>query len=264
MKHRQQTTANDTRYSWVRTSGNAKTGPIPVSVSTSNTCPKACPLIGAGCYAETSFTGLHWRKLDRAADEGKPQAIDLYTLAHHISALPHGQLWRLNVSGDLAHDNESINEEHARSITQANRSISGKGFAYTHHRVSGRDATAKHNRRIVRNMIRQGFTVNLSGNNPEHADTLADTMPDAPIVVMLEANAQNGPHLKTPAGRPIVVCPAVTVPDMDCAKCQLCAKVDRKSIVGFPVHGARHETAATSAGLPVITMPRSRKSKTPG
>jgi hypothetical protein len=35
----------------------------------------------------------------------------------------------------------------------------------------------------------------------------------------------------------IVVCPAERLASMTCARCRLCARASRRSIVGFPAHG---------------------------
>ena len=48
-------------------SRNEKTGPIPVSTTSYDTCPDVCPLKGNGCYADGGPLGMHWR----AVSEGK-------------------------------------------------------------------------------------------------------------------------------------------------------------------------------------------------
>lgn len=223
----------ETRYSFTRVSGNSKTGPIPVVSSTSNTCPDVCPLKGEGCYAELGMVGMNWRKLDK-----KPDAIDLQQLAGHIQALPKGTFWRMNVAGDLTYtqrDNgQVIDWLMLQAIIAANQ---GKqGFTYTHH-----DMQLESNRSSVQQANARGFTINLSANNLGHADELL-ALGIAPVVTILPEDYQHK-NLKTPAGNAIVVCPAVTTESMTCDKCKLCAKPDRKSIVGFPVHGTSKNKA---------------------
>lgn len=219
-------------FSFTRISHNKKTGPIPVTSSESATCPTACPLKKNGCYAELSFTGIHWRKLDAG------QGISWNTLCDNIAKLPAGTTWRHNVMGDLPHDNQLISWTMVYALIDANKGK--RGFTYTHHLIEGASVTASENRDTIRRMNQAGFTVNLSANSPEHADTLAD-LDAGPVVCMV---AEDTPKLShTPAGRTIVVCPAVTTEDMDCARCQLCAKGDRASIIGFPVHGAAKKKA---------------------
>jgi hypothetical protein len=103
--------------------------------------------------------------------------------------------------------------------------------------------------------------LNLSGNNPNHADALAD-LHLAPVVTILP-NAYARRHRSlgrgrrewaetigeyrdrvsalpthTPAGRRMAVCPA-TYTDATCESCRACA-VPRPggAIIGFPAHGA--------------------------
>ena len=77
-------------------SANAKTGPIPVSTSSSATCPEACPFQSKGCYAKGGPLALHWAKVS-SGERGTDWAG--FTAA--ISALPEGQFWRHNQAGDL-------------------------------------------------------------------------------------------------------------------------------------------------------------------
>ena len=48
-------------------SANAKTGPIPVSTSSIQTCPPSCLLKEAGCYANSGPLAIHWK----AVNEGR-------------------------------------------------------------------------------------------------------------------------------------------------------------------------------------------------
>ena len=85
-----------------------------------------------------------------------------------------------------------------------------------------------------------GVAVNLSGNNLAHADELSD-LGIAPVVTTLPANSLK--KIRTPAGRQVVICPAVLSENVQCSNCgghrgALCARIDRNYIVGFPAHGA--------------------------
>ena len=86
-----------------------------------------------------------------------------------------------------------------------------------------------------------GFTINLSANNLTHADELV-AAGIAPVVVLLPPD-QAKPTL-TPAGRHVSVCPASIRDDIDCARCGVCA-TNRKTIIGFPVHGSGKAKALT-------------------
>lgn len=209
-------------------SSNAKTGPIPVSTTSSDTCPTICPLKDNGCYASAGGPlRVHWAKVD-SGDRGMPW--DAFCEA--VEAFPEGTLWRHNQAGDLPHKNGVIDKKLVTQLAVAN--MERRGFTYTHH-----DMSVNKNLRMAWLCNELGFTVNLSANNLEHADRLAITK--LPVVVVLPIDQLE--NLKTPAGRQVVVCPAVVRDDTTCATCQLCYQRDRSSIVGFPSHGSGKKKA---------------------
>ena len=119
-----------------------------------------------------------------------------------------------------------------------------------------------------------GFMINLSGDNPAHADSLAD-LGIAPVVTVLgRAYARRAVRHRfkrrrdewaetigewrnrtaslpryTPAGRRIAVCPA-TYSDATCKSCGACARV-RDAVIGFPAHGAWRQVEAAMAARDV-------------
>ena len=238
-------------------STNRKVGPIPVSTSSATTCPDACPLKDAGCYAEGGPLAIYWRKVtEQKAGETFARFLE------KVAALPAGQLWRHNQSGDLQpapHDSETIDAPALAALTMANKGK--RGFTYTHFNVTENRA----NRDAVAAANRGGFVINLSGNSPAHADRLAETKA-GPVVTVLpieyarkthkgdwaetltEYRARVAPLPKhTPAGRRIGVCPA-TYTETNCAACQACALADRITVIGFPAHGFRQRKASAVAG----------------
>ena len=187
-------------------SSNKKTGPIPVSTTSAKSCPDSCPLKKNGCYADGGPLALHWR----AVTEGQ-RGMHWAEFCESIEALPAGQLWRHN---------------------QAN--AGKRGFTYTHKPASAENLA------LIREANAGGFTINLSANNLAHADQLA-ALNAGPVVTILPSGA---PSLtKTPAGRPVVTCPAQLRDDISCADCQLCSRAQRPSIVGFIAHGAGSKRA---------------------
>jgi hypothetical protein len=208
------------RYSFTRRSRNSKTGPIPVTSTERASCPPSCPHKAADCYAEAGYyTRMHW---DRVADRG----IDIDALAARIAALPAGQLWRHDVAGDLPGDGETVDAYELGRIVAANRGR--RGWTYTHKHRAGA-------LKWIRHAIAWGFTVNLSADDAGHADRLAETGLPVCAIVPIDTPERTA----TPAGRPIVVCPAQTRDDVTCATCGLCQRADRRVIVGFRAHGAR-------------------------
>ena len=235
--------------------GNRKTGDIPTAYVAKETCPSGCALLGNGCYAETGNIGLHWRKM-----AGLPWAKFCLSIAEKLGPR---QLWRYAVAGDLPGLGGLIDRAALQLLTTANarRPV----IAYTHKPVLDRDhPNADANRRFIAEAIEGGFLLNLSGNNPSHADALAD-LALAPVVTVLP-NAYARRHRSlgrgkrewaetigeyrdriaslpthTPAGRRIAVCPA-TYSRTTCAVCRACAK-PRAAVIGFPAHGAQAKKA---------------------
>lgn len=223
-----------TGYHLTRISTNRKTGPIPVSTSGSETCPDACPLKGNGCYAEGGPLAIHWKTNMR---------FSLEELAQEIERLPRGQLWRHNQAGDLPGDGDRIDWPSMARLLRANKDR--RGFTYTHKPVVNH-MWGRNNRECIQSANALGFTVNLSADTLSEADELADLGIGPVVVILPSAQTEN---TTTPAGRKVVVCPALTHEGTTCATCGLCQKSGRSAIVGFPAHGslARRASAVATA-----------------
>lgn len=214
-------------------SRNAKTGPIPVSMSVKETCPDACPLKAGGCYASTGPVNLHWLRLTK----GKTGILWADFLKAVRSLAPH-QLWRHNQAGDLPGRNNEIDAKALTELVNANKGK--RGFTYTHKPVlSGsvdnrQKAIVQANRKAIAEANAGGFTVNLSADTLREADAMAE-LDIAPVVVLLPRNQIQ--NVLTPKGRKVVVCPATYREHVNCARCGLCQSVKRSVIVGFPAHG---------------------------
>lgn len=227
-------------------SGNVKTGPIPVSTTSSATCPTACPFrsdAAGGCYAASGPLALHWRAVT-AGERG----TDWRSFVGSIAALPEGALWRHNQAGDLPGDGITIDRDALDALVEAN--VGRRGFTYTHYLPTGSNGGA------VADANARGFTVNLSANDIAHADALAD-LGIAPVVAVLPSDVDGRATrtVRTPAGRTVVVCPATYRDDVSCATCALCARADRTTIVGFPAHGTGKARASRVASriIPIFT-----------
>ncbi len=222
---------------------NKKLGPIMVTMSPRSTCPITCPFsaratgeLSGLCYAEHGFIGQYiWGALDRLgigetfkSDQIEVQSLE--QLVHAIRSLPEGTLWRHNQAGDLQSElgnRRSICSVSLGRLVKAN--IGRRGFTYTHFDIQN----SQHNRECVASANAEGFAVNLSADSVEHADELAD-LNVAPIAVTLPAAQLT--NFKTPRGRTVVICPAVTHSTATCASCGLCAR-PRSTIIGFPAVG---------------------------
>lgn len=243
-------------------SANIKTGAIPVTTSTSSTCPRACPLSRGGCYAKGGHLAMHWRKVDAGKHgDGWRAHLDALdaTLAKRRDQVGDGAPWRMNQAGDLPGLSDRIDAARLSEVVELNARHRARGFTYTHKplraadvadRVRDPEALAAANRAAVADALARGFTVNLSANDLGHADALA-ALGIAPVVVLLPRDA--APTLSTPSGRKVVVCPAQQREGITCATCQLCARATRSVIVGFRAHGAsakRVETLAAGSATP--------------
>jgi hypothetical protein len=212
----------------VPVSHNVKLGPIPTSMTGRGSCPDACSFKDAGCYAEYGITRMHWARTP-------VRGVSWEAFCDAVAALPEGQLWRHNTAGDLPGRSDAIDARALRRLVKANRGR--RGFTFSHKPVLARQVKASlaaRNGSAIARANADGFTVNLSADSLAHADELADLEVGPVAVVLPEGAPSRAP--KTPAGRTVVVCPAQTA-HLTCATCELCAKADRKCIVGFRAHG---------------------------
>jgi hypothetical protein len=252
------------KVQFIAVSQNAKTGPIPASIVERASCWPGCALYKNGCYAETGALAIHWDRVSRGSTGGSWSEF-----CAKIAALRPGRLWRYAQAGDLPGYGAEIDGALLDELVAAN---TGKNaIAFTHKPVLGDDPIAVENRRLVAAAVRAGFMVNLSADNPAHADRLAE-LGIAPVVTVLaRAYARKAVRHRfkrrrdewaetisewrdrtaslpryTPAGRRIAVCPT-TYSDATCKTCGACAQV-RNAVIGFPAHGAwRQVEAATAA-----------------
>lgn len=207
------------KYGFTLISHNAKTGPIPVTMTDKQSCPSSCPLKDKGCYAAMGRLNIHWLRLNN-------KGLNINQLAEKISGLPAGKLWRHNQAGDLPGSKDKINAKDLNLIVKANKGK--RGFTYTHHTPFNKD-----NARAIKQANKAGFTVNLSADNLAEADQMA-ALKIAPVVTILDSEQKE--NITTPKGNKVVVCPNYTH-NVQCVDCQLCQKADRSVIVGFPAHG---------------------------
>lgn len=217
------------RYQFTAVSSNAKTGPIPTTMTEKDSCPTTCSLRGNGCYAENFPLSLHWGKV---ATNG----ISEEELLMMVRGLPKGQRWRHNVAGDLPHNNGTVDHDKLQNLAMA---AQGKEtILYSHHKLTRENAASF---RIVRDTYR--LIVNASCESIAAAESALDQGVNAVVVIPHNAGTAT---VKTAKGSSVVVCPATYKNDVTCASCGLCAKdrVANRVIVAFPAHGARKKVAS--------------------
>ena len=209
------------KFHLTRVSGNKKTGPIPVSTSSKETCPDTCPFKGNGCYAEGGPLRIHWSKVT----DGE-RGVDEEQFLREIYALPRYTPWRHNQAGDIPHVNGVIDRDHLMRLTEANNRK--KGFTYTHHDL--RDENVE----TLRMANEGGFAVNVSVDNISQVDDVKKK--GLPMVCVIPSDSPNVMH--TDGGTKIVACPADKSDRVSCSTCALCADSKRDYVIGFRPHGS--------------------------
>lgn len=214
-------------------SSNAKTGPIPVSISSAETCPTSCPLKSNGCYAGGGPLRMHWDKVTKGS-----KGVDFDEFCNMVAAMPRGQLWRHNQAGDLPGTGDRIDRVALAKLAIAN--AGKRGFTYTHKPLNRDNMTA------IRAANAAGFTVNVSANDAREAAKVK-AITGLPVVCVLPAEITAA--VQRVDGQMIVTCPATIRDSKNCSKCGLCAVKDRKFIIGFPAHGyAKNKASAVAKG----------------
>lgn len=204
-------------------SRNKKTGLIPVSTTSADSCPLSCPFRDNGCYAAYGPLRMHWNKVSSGERE-----LAWADFLAAIKKLPIGQLWRHNQAGDLPGVGDVIDGRKLQELVKANRGRCG--FTYTHKPMTPA------NYAYVQSANDEGFAINISANSLEHADQMLADYPRVPVVaVVSETCPEKG---ETPAGNKFIVCPAQARDEVTCATCGLCANTDvRRPIIAFRAHG---------------------------
>ena len=219
---------------FIPVSGNAKTGPIAVSMTERSSCPPTCPFKGAGCYASYGRTLQHWNKVP---ERGTPW----YDFIHRLHRLNQADLFRHNVAGDLPHAGGYLIHELVVNLSRAVRHLRA-AWTYTHHRLNS------HNLAIIREAIANGFVINVSCEDTRTA--ALNALRGLPTVCVVPPEA---PACFREEGVTFVQCPATLREDINCRNCggprgiPLCARSDRKVVVTFPAHGAGRKKAAAIA-----------------
>ena len=250
-------------YGLTEVSGNRKTGKIAVSRSNSATCPKSCGMY-YDCYGKFSHTHGHWKNTDQGKGENNREWADFLK---YVKKYTSGTMFRHNEVGDLPGLGDVVDGERLQQLAKA-CSKASHAFTYTHkpvlsgsytvtgnakqsHTVDIDEKTAANNREAIERANASGLVVNLSADNLEQADQKSD-LGIAPVVCVLPLDAAQGERYTTPAGRKVVTCPASLEAnasrEITCKTCKLCAVPNRRSIVGFPAHGAAKKRASKKVG----------------
>lgn len=140
---------------------------------------------------------------------------------------------RLFQAGDLPGIGDEIDRAQVERLVDALDGL--EAWGYTHKPVIGNAENAE----AVRYCNDHGVAINLSANDLGHADELME-LGIGPVAVTLPKDSPKR-GVTTPAGRRVIVCPAVTG-NITCSTCggtkgALCHRIARGYVVGFPAHG---------------------------
>lgn len=210
----------------VETSENAKLGPVSATYVGQASCPKGCPLLGNGCYAENGPLGAITRRLN---DDGDPLALAREEAAA-IDRLTGDRLLRLHVVGDCRTNRAAdivgkACSRYSRRCTQPGGAK--KVWGYTHAWFS-----------VRRESWGQGVSMLASCERPEQAVAAMRWGYAAALIV---------PSFKQAAayaegGVMVLPCPWQTR-GVTCRDCGLCRDDDRLRgaglVIGFEAHGSR-------------------------
>jgi hypothetical protein len=208
------------------TSGNKKTGAMPVSTSHSGTCPSTCPFKEKGCYAKSGPLAIHWRKVT----EGE-RGTDWKGFLSQVRKIPKGTLWRMNQAGDLVGSNDVIDKKSLSELVKANNGR--RGFSYSHYPLTSKNVKA------LKEANDNGFTVNVSTNRIQEVDKAMET--GLPVVTVLPVGT-TGRVQTTEGGNKVLVCPASLGREITCQECGLCQKRNRSFAIGFIAHGSSRKS----------------------
>lgn len=209
--------------------GSKKADATYVSIQAS--CPRDCPLMGEGCYAELGPVGIHSHRLDKEAEGMSPleaaraeaKAIDS---SYKGGDVPKGRDLRLHVAGDsrTIMGTRVLN----KAVARWKRRGGGSVWSYTH--------AWKHVPREEWSNVSILASVNHVGEVEA-----ARAQGYAPAIVVSEFAGDKAFQLDG-CDTKFIPCPAQTR-DIGCTDCRLCFNADRLHQgnfgIAFSVHGAR-------------------------
>lgn len=222
---------------YVSESGNSKiNGSKKVDatyVSIRASCPKSCPLMGEGCYAELGYVGITSHRLDDEAKGMSPleaaraeaKAIDS---AYKGGPVPAGRDLRIHVAGD--------------SRTLLGTRVLNKAVGRWKERGGGSVWSYTHAWAHVPRDEWSNVSVLASVNHASEVEA-ARAQGYAPAIVVPEFNGDKAFQLDG-CDTKFIPCPAQTR-KVGCTDCRLCFNADRLHAgnfgIAFAVHGAKKD-----------------------
>jgi hypothetical protein len=212
-------------------SGNSKTGSIPVTYRTVETCPTDCPFLPTGeiggCYGTGRIFGMT-RKYAGETD------VESATWKIRLDKDRSARYLRDRVVGDVVTPDGELDRDYVSGIAQVAAGNRLVAFGYTH---AWRSFTPDD----VAFLRDSGYVMNASTESEAGAQAALDAGMPAVIV------DDDTPDGATVAGRRLMTCPAEVRDDVSCASCGLCAKPDRAVLIRFKTHGVARAKARRAA-----------------
>lgn len=220
-------------YSFTSHSHNKKLGNISAISTSSNSCPDDCAL-KSECYAQFSFTGIHWRNLDL-------KGLDFHQLTSLIDAMKKRSKLRYNVMGDLSHNNGIIDSVKLLKLANIVKNRMIETILYTHHTIDN-----VLNVKALKLAFDKGLHVNVSCEDTDKANKALDYGLNAVIVLPTGSIHK---VIKTD-NLTIVRCPAEYKDTIQCSNCMLCAKdrTQQRVVVAFTAHGTAKKKLSAKLG----------------
>jgi len=169
-----------------------------------------------------------------------------------IRALPVAAIWRYGQAGDLPGIGNTIDRDQLLELAKANGARPAIVFSHK--------PPTEHNLAALREAEALGLHVNLSANNPKHADMLAKHGLSVVTLLTEDYAKRKGERLDayrgrmrelmshTPGGLRIAICPATYSKKVSCLTCQACSKRrPQGTVIGFPAHGSRKARVSSLA-----------------
>lgn len=194
-------------------------------------CPRSCPFLNNGCYAEQGMTGIHTKRLNK----GKASPLALAKEEHcQILGLAGDKPLRLHVVGDCKTTAAARWVSMAAEVYQSRHEM--PVWTYTH---------------AWRDVPREAWgevSVLASCETEEQAEQAMQAGYAACIT--LPALPTRGRAWKTWRGHTIIPCPEQTRRSDSCTTCRLCwddkALRDRRAVIGFGAHGSGRKRVTTA------------------
>ena len=165
-------------------------------------------------------------KITKSITNRESQSLDKY-----LQEIGREELITAEKEVELAQRIKQGDQLALEKLTKANGTRTG--WTYTHKPIENNEF-AEQNKQAIRKANQSNFTINISSNSVEQAEKYFEQ--GFPSVVVVPENQPEKTITKT--GKKLVVCPEQTGKAESCAKCLLCARKNRKVIIGFRVHGS--------------------------